>query len=140
MAKNGKGIRHVTDDIYQIDYQVDGMRKQHRIRASSLKDARIIRDEHIVEQRRKLPLPQEDRKRFSAGFGEAWEKLHNDIISDGLSHKNLLRHKKVFWRLFDEFRKAKFPHVDSINKVTLPFLLEYKSYYLNVLGLNPKGG
>ena len=140
MSKNGKGIRHVTDDIYQIDYQVDGIRKQHRIRTNSLKNARKIRDEHIVDLRRKSPISHDKEERLHAGFDEAWEKLYNDLISDGVSRKNLLRHKRIFWRLFDEFRKPRFPRIDSVNKATLPFLLEYKSYYMNELGLNPKGG
>jgi integrase/recombinase XerD len=140
MVKNGRGIRYVKDNIYQIDYQVNGIRKQHRIKAGTLKEAKIIRAEHIVELRKQLPMPQEERKRLNAGFDEAWEKLQSDLQADGLPRKTFLRYRNVFQRIFEDFRSQKFPYIKSVSQVTLPFLVEYKNYFVNTLKHNPNGG
>ena len=140
MAKIGKGIKHITGDIWLLDYQVNGVRRQERVRACSSKEARTIRDERIVDLRRQQPALQDDTERLHAGFDEAWDKLSNDITSDGLCDKNIVRHKRVFWRMFGDFRKRLYPQMTSVSQVTTTFLLEYKNYFINELKLSPIGG
>ncbi|MFC1514495.1 tyrosine-type recombinase/integrase [Candidatus Omnitrophota bacterium] len=140
MIKRTKGIKHIKGSVYQIDYQICGTRKQCRIRADSLKEAKIMRQERIVELRKRLPTIDEDKTRLNASFDEVWEILEKDLLSDDICRKQYLRYKRVFWRIFGEFRSKKFPHIESVSGVTLPFFLEYKAYYTTTLNLDPRGG
>ena len=138
MANKARGIREIEPGRYEINYQVNGRRKQYQVSAKSLKEVRAIREEHKVELRKSLSLPQ--HQRYDASFEEAWEKLYADLLSDKRSHKNILRHKKTFWRLFGDFRERRFPNVKSVSQFSESFLKEYKSYYINELNRNPQGG
>jgi integrase len=140
MANKCRGLKHIKDDIWLIDCQVNRRRVQERIRANSLKDAKIIRQERIVELRKQSPFSQTERERFNADINEAWNKLESDLRSDGLCKKNLLRNRVTFRRLFEDFRKAKYPHIKSISQISLTYLQEYKAYFVNELGHNPRGG
>ena len=106
MTKKCKGIKYVKDDIWLIDCQVNRRRVQERIRASSLKEAKIIRQERIVELRKEAPSSQTERERINADISEARVKLEADLLSDGLCIKNLLRNKLTFRRFFEDFRKS----------------------------------
>lgn len=140
MAKRYKGVRHIKDDIYFLDYQVGKIRKQVRIRAVSMSEAKAIRQERIVELRKNKNTPYGERERLSADFKEALEKIEADLIADGVCKKNLLRNKRMFNRIFEEFRREKFPHIQHPSQLTIPFFQEYKSHFVNELGHNPKGG
>lgn len=140
MAKKSKGVKHIKDDIYLVDYQVDKRRVQERIRASSPKEARHIREERIVALRKELPMPQGEQERLNAGFDEAWDKLYADLLADNVSHTNMLRHKIIFKRLFKDFRSLRYSHLKSINQIPTPYLQEYKAYFINDLKHNSKGG
>ncbi|NQU73483.1 MAG: site-specific integrase [Candidatus Omnitrophica bacterium] len=139
MAKKTKGVHHIQGDIYRIDYQVAGNRNQQWIKATSLKEAKIIRAEHIVGLRKQMPVPENEQSRFNATFEEVWGKLHADLQADGLPRKTFLRYRKVFERVCD-FRNKKYPHIKSVSQVTLPFLTEYRGYFVNTLKRSPNGG
>ena len=139
MAENSRGIRHIAGNTYEIDYQVNGHRKQHRIQAESLSKAKAIREEHKVDFRKQLGVSNTGQERLSANFYDTWQKLENDIKSDNVSHKTFLRYKKVYWRMFEEFREQYFPKLKSIGEIDTPFFKEYKSYYVNTLG-RERGG
>ena len=126
-------------DVWLIDYQANHKRVQSRIRAKSLKEAKAIRQEAIVELRRTLPLPQEDQERLNADFDKAWEKLHSDLLADDVSHTSMLRNDIVFRRI-KRFRDLRFPNTKNVSQITLPFFLEYKAWFINELKHNPKGG
>ena len=111
MTRRSRGIRYVRPGRYEINYQVDGVRDQHRINASTLGEAKIIRDEYIMELRKKLSLPQTERERVNASFEEAWEKLVANLQSDSLPRKTVLRYKRTYWRMVDEFKDKHYSHV-----------------------------
>lgn len=140
MPKGCMGIKNIKDDIWLIDCQVNRRRIQERIRANSLKEAKIIRQERIVELRKQLPSSQTERERINADISEAWMKLEADLLSDGLCIKNLLRNKLTFRRFFEDFRKAKYPHIKSVSQISLTYLLDYKAFFVTELGHNPRGG
>jgi len=48
MSKKVKGVKHIKDDVYLIDYQVGLDRHQERVNAASMSVARAIRDERRV--------------------------------------------------------------------------------------------
>ncbi|MDP8258848.1 MAG: site-specific integrase [Candidatus Aadella gelida] len=140
MAKKYKGIEHIKGDSYRIDFQVNKKRIQCRIQADSFKEARILRDERIVELRKNMPVSQNGQERYSATFDEAWEKLYGDLLADEVCKKNIHRHKRTFWKLFGEFREREYAYIENINQVTIHFLLGYKIYFINELGHDPRGG
>jgi integrase len=140
MAKGCKGIKYIKDDIWLIDCQVNGRRVQERIRANSLKEAKIIRQEKIVELRKQASSSQTERERLNADISEAWQALEGDILSDGVCKKNTLRHRITFRRFFEGFRSIKYPHVKSVSQISSTYLHDYKSYFVNELGHNPRGG
>lgn len=129
MAKKCKGIKHIKGDSYRIDYQVGKNRVQRRIRASSLKEAKIIRDESVVELRRQVSLPQTEKERSNATFGEAWEKLNNNLLSNNLTKKTRGGIRCCYNRLFRDFREKEFPGVKSFKDLSLSYFVEYKAYY-----------
>jgi len=140
MARRYRGVRHIKDDSYFLDYQVGKIRRQVRIRAVSMSEAKAIRQERIVELRKNKNTPYGERERLSADFKEALEKIEADLIADGVCKKNLLRNKRMFSRVFEEFRRERFPQIRHPSQLTIPFFQEYKSYFVNELGHNPKGG
>ncbi|MDP8229794.1 MAG: site-specific integrase [Candidatus Gorgyraea atricola] len=140
MAKKCRGITHIKGKTYLFDLQVNGIRKQVRGEADSLKEARHVRDEMRVELRKQVSMPQGVQERLNAPFEEVREKLFADLLSDKLSHSNMLRHEIIFRRLFGDFRTLRFPHIKSVSQVTLPFFLEYKAYFVNDLRHSPTGG
>lgn len=140
MLKKTKGIKHIQDDVWLIDFQIAKQRKQLRIKADTLAEAKAIRQERIVELRKQLPYSSIERERLNADINEAWQKLEADIHSDGLCKKNVLRHRRVFRRIFEDFRAEKYPFIKSISQISLTFLLDYKAYFVNELGYNARGG
>lgn len=86
-------------------------------------------------------------------FSVAWEQLINNVSSDldvkypiktRIKHteitikKTKSKFRKVFNRLFDDFRLKHFPLVDNPSQLTLPFFERYKNYYCSEL--NRAGG
>ena len=140
MVKRTKGIKHIKDDVWLIDFQVDNQRKQLRIKADTLAEARIKRQEEIVVLRKQSAVSPTERERLNADINEAWMALEADILADGVCKKNILRHRITFRRLFEEFRSAKYPHIKSVSQISSTYLHDYKAYFVNELGHNPKGG
>ena len=100
MGRDCRGIRHIKGNVYLLDFQAGKVRKQCRIRAESLKEAKAIRQERLVDLRKQLPYTQTEKERLNASINEAWQKLESDILSDGLCHKNILRYSRTFRRVF----------------------------------------
>jgi len=82
-------------------------------------------------------------------FSVAWEQLLNNVSSDldvkyppktRIKHtettikKTKSKFKKVFNRLFSDFRLKHFSTVDNPSQLTLPFFERYKNYYCSELG------
>ena len=140
MAKRAKGIKHIKGDVWLIDFQVGKQRRQQRIKAQTLTEAKIKRQEAIVELRKLSPYSRIAKERLNADISDAWKKLEADIISDALCKKNILRHRKTFFRLFERFREAKYPYIKSIGQISLTYLQEYKAYFVNELNHDARGG
>lgn len=140
MAKKERGVKHLGKGVYLLDLQVGGARQQVRFHAETLKKAKDERDRLIVVARQKVPLVQDTHGRLKAGFAEAWLSLEQDLLADGVCRKNYLRNKLTFKRIFTDFRDLRYPTMTSVSQVTVPFLKEYKAYFVNDLGHNPKGG
>lgn len=140
MAKGCKGVKHIKDYIWLIDCQVNGRRVQERIRANSLKEVKIIRQEKIIELRKQTSVLQGEQGRLNETFDDAWVKLEADLLADNVSHTNMLRHKIIFKRLFKDFVPLRFPHIKSVSQITSPFIQEYKSYFVTDLKHSPRGG
>lgn len=136
MARNkSTGVKHIKNNTYLIDFQVAGPenRRQYRIKADSLKDARFIRMEHIAAFRRQLSIPQTEKDRFDASFQDVWEKLLKDVQSDDVKRKTIHRYQRTYWRMFGDFRELKYPHIKSVSQADVSFFKSYKSYYVNDL-------
>jgi len=135
-----RGVKDLGEGVFFIDYQVGKKRCQKRIRASSLKEAKWKRQELIVALRKQEPMSESETERLNSGFEDAWLKLEADLRSDDVCHKNLLRNKIVFQRMFRDFRQKSYPNIQSPSQLTATFFYDYKAYFINKLGHNPKGG
>ena len=142
MAKTReRGITHIKGNVWLIDTQINGKRCQIRIHASSLTQVRADREKRRVELREEATkTPVNGQERSSATFDEAWVKLEADLLTDNVSLKSRQRYKRVYHVLFNEFRPAKFPEITSPSQLGLPFLLEYKNYFVVELKRDPNGG
>lgn len=140
MARKARGVKHLTGDTFLIDYQVRLERRQERIHAASIAEARVIREERKMELRKQASLPKNGQERLNATFDEAWQKLEADLKADNVCLKNVQRYTRIFQGLFYEFLPLKFPEIKSPSELRLPFFLEYKNYFVNELKRNPNGG
>ncbi len=137
MGKKYEGVREkVKGKRYEVYFRpFKGSKKIHRnIEASSLSEAYYKRQEIVAEYCKDLGIPDEDEGRLAAGFAEIWEKLHRDLLTENRPEKTRSHYKRTFWRMFGEFRGKRYPHVQSVQQLTLPFFREYRNYYANDLG------
>lgn len=136
--KSAEGVRERSIGSYEINFRPfrGAKRVMMHIKASSLREAKIKRSQ-IIAEALKVPAPNKD-ERHNLTFTEIWPVLERNIIADGLTRKTLLGLQKVYVRMFTEFRLAKYPNITTPAQLTLPFFLEYKSYY-GVELARPKG-
>jgi len=136
MSKRYPGIREIAKgEVYEVNYQIGGARKQYRVRAISEKEAYLKKVADMAEHQKKMSLPEEERHLLTADFSEIWESLEGDLVGENkLIKKTRGRYKNTFWRMFGDFRERYFPHVKSPKGLTLPFFRGYRNYYANDLG------
>lgn len=139
MAKKARGVKHIKNDVYLIDYQVGLERRQERIHAATIKAAREEREKRKVELREERK-DSSNGQRHDATFEDAWVKLEADLLSDKVSTKNVQRHKRIYHGMFFEFLPMRFSELKSPSQLTLPFLLEYKNHFVNELKRDANGG
>jgi len=136
MSKRYPGIREIVKgQVYEVNYQIGGARKQYRVRVLSEKEAYLKKASDMAEHQRKMSLPEGERQRLTADFSEIWESLEGDLIAENkLIKKTRGRYRNTYWRMFGDFREKYFPHVKSPQDLTLPFFRGYRNYYANDLG------
>ena len=136
MSKRYPGVREITKgEVYEVNYQVDGARRQYRVEVSSEKEAFLKKIADMTEYQKKASLPEEEKKRLGADFSETWKSLEGDLAAeDKLIKKTRGRYKNTYWRMFGDFREKYFSHVKSPKDLTLHFFRGYRNYYANDLG------
>ena len=136
MSKRYPGIREIVrGEVYEVNYQIGGVRKQYRIKASSEKEAYYKKITDITEHQKKMSLPEEERQLLTANFSQVWEALQGDLVAENkLIKKTRGRYRNTYWRMFGDFRDKYFSHVKSPKDLTLPFFRGYRNYYANDLG------
>jgi integrase len=134
MRRKLTGVREIIKgQRYEVNYVVGGRRFQYRINAASLSEAHDKKLEDMAEKRKNASLLLGSEEHFNAGFSDAWEKLHADLIADNLPKKTIGHYANTYNRLFNNFVSLKFPQIASFNQLNLPFFKEYKNYYVNEL-------
>ncbi|MBD3296507.1 MAG: tyrosine-type recombinase/integrase [Candidatus Omnitrophica bacterium] len=137
--KKYTGVRTIVKgEKYEIKWAVDGQKRQHRIEASSEKQAFEQRMKEIFAYQKERAAGKEPGGFRSVDFDTAWEALRDDIKSDVELAKTLGRYKMTYWRMFRDFRGMYFPHVVETGQLRLPFFRQYRNYYANDLG-RPEG-
>jgi len=137
MGKKYEGVREkVKGRRYEVYFRpYKGGKKIHRnVEASSVSEAYYKRQELLAELQKDLGVPDEDKARLNAGFAEVWERLHRDLLTEDKPSKTKSHYKNTFWRMFGDFREAKYPNIQNPGQLTLPFFREYRNYYANDLG------
>ena len=133
------GVREIIKgERYEVNYVITGKRYQYRIDASSLTEAFNKKLQDMAEKKKNVSMLMNNGERLNAGFSDAWERLHSDLIADNLPKKTIQHYAKTYNRLFNEFLGLKFPEIQSFNQLALLVFKEYKSYYVNDLD-RPKG-
>lgn len=139
MGKRYSGVREIVKgEVYEVNYQIGGVRKQYRIEAASEKEAFFKKLSDMADFQRKLSLPEDQKYRLTANFSEIWEKLHRDLLADKVSKKGIGHYRNTFRRMFIDFRDKNYPNIHKLNQLSLPFFKEYKNYY--VIELNRPTG
>lgn len=139
MRRKLPGVREIIKgEKYEVNYVIAGKRYQYRINATSLTEAYNKKSQDMAEKQRELSVLLNNGERLNAGFSEAWERLHADLIADNLPDKTIHHYAKTYNRLFNDFLTSKFPDITSFSQLNLPFFREYKNYYVNDLE-RPKG-
>lgn len=142
-SKRYIGIRQRSEGSYEINFRPvrGGDRITRNIKASSLEEAYLVKVQLMADALRtptqSLDL-SEGIAREAMTFEAILPTLERNMLGDGLAHKTVLGLKKVYGRLFTEFRLKHYPQVTKPSELTLQFFLEYKSYYTVTLN-RPKG-
>jgi len=130
-----KGIRKIKNkkgNTYEISYQVAGKRYQYRVTADSQKEADYIRTQDIASRIEK------NKNKFQeiadVPIEMAYEKFIDSIIADGRDRKTIYHYIRTFGRLYFEFREKEFPEIQSVNQTSVPFLNQYKIFFVNTTG------
>ena len=123
------GVKHIKGDTYQLNFRPFKKSKRvfKRVKAESDKAA-FAKLSGLIAETRKVKDP-EIGQRENITFDEIFPTFERNIISDNLTKKTIDGLKRVYKRLFNEFRLKRFPHVQAPAQLSLPFFLEYKSYY-----------
>lgn len=127
--KRYSGIRERSPGSYEVNFRpFKGSRRVIlTVKATSDREAYQKRAELMVDAAKQKPV--ETDRRAEETFESIWPVLERNLVSDGLTHKTRLSLKRVYNRLFTDFRLKRYPHITVPNQLTLPFFLEYKSYY-----------
>ena len=122
MSKRYAGIRHIKDSSFEISYYPypGARRKQYRIKAKSLKEASFIRAERMKNCF--------SRVSEGASFDELKAPLMESLQADRKSQKTITEFIYIFDTFFNQFLPKYFPHIDSINQLTIPVITKYKWY------------
>ncbi len=136
MSRRYSGVRTVVKgEIYELNFQINGQRKQYRIEAMSEKEAYHRRISDMAEMKKKMPLSESADNKLLSDFSEAWKALESDVNAETkLIKKTRGRYKNTYWRMFEDFREKYFPHVKCPQDLSLPFFRLYRNYYANDLG------
>ncbi len=128
--KRYPGIRQIDDETYEINFRPrkGADRVFKRVKAQSVKEASIKMAELITEAR-KIVGPEILEQRENLTFDEIFLAFERNLISDNLAKKTLYGLKKVYRRMFTEYRLKKYPQIKTPAQLSLPFFLEYKGYY-----------
>ena len=139
MGKRYSGIREIVrGQVYEVNYQIGGTRRQYRVEAPSEKEAYFRKIADMASHKKGLALPEGQMVRLATSFSEVWEKLHQDILADKVSKKGIGHYRNTFKRMFIDFREKRYPNVKGPDQLGLPFFKEYKNYY--VIELNRPNG
>ena len=127
--KRYSGIRQIDADTYEINFrpQKGADRIFKRIKAQSVKEASVKMAELITEAQ-KIKEPEKDQ-RENLTFDEIYPAFERNILADNLAKKTIYGLKKVYSRIFTEYRLKKCPQITKLSQLDLPFFLEYKAYY-----------
>ena len=131
MSKRYPGIREIVKgQVYEVNYQIGGLRKQYRVEAPSEKEAYFKKIADMATLKKEISLPDDQKVRLTASFSEIWEKLHQDLLADKVSKKGIGKYRNTFQRMFVDFRDKNYPNITGPNQLNLPFFKEYKNYYV----------
>ncbi len=127
--KRYSGIRQIDNETYEINFRPrkGAERVFKRVKAQSVKEASIKMAELITEAR-KVVLPDTEQ-RENITFDEIFPVFERNLTADDLARKTIYGLKKVYHRLFTEFRLKRYPHIKTPAQLSLPFFLEYKAWY-----------
>ncbi len=139
MRRKLPGVREIIKgERYEVNYVLAGKRYQYRIDAASITEAYNKKLADIAERQKGISALMDNGQRLTAGFSDAWERLHADLVSDSLPRKTIQHYAKTYNRLFSEFVGLKFPDLQNFSQLSMPFFREYKNYYVSDLE-RPKG-
>jgi len=129
--KRYTGVRQVEQGVYEINYRpyMKAARVFKRIRACSMQEAYQKRAEEMVQALKQQEMGPEEKSRLHAGLPEIWDSIHRSLLSENRPKKTIQRYRKTFNRLLVEFRVKKFPESQVPNRISSPFMAEYKNYY-----------
>lgn len=125
MSRRYPGVRRLTGkkgEAYEISfYPFPGAkRKQVRVKASSEKEAFLIRSQYMGEQ------PDGVMRELS--FTELKERLKLKCQADKNSPKTVINLMGKFYTLFEEFLPKHYPYVKSINELNQQIIEAYKQF------------
>jgi integrase len=135
------GVKKISKGKFQINFFLGGQRFWKTIEAGNAKEAEDSRAEWRTEIREKLKAKSDPSILPNSDFAKVWEELAKDIASKdsrGLNHekkkhKRYLNYRRVFNRMFYEFREKEFPQVTTPGELDrglgLRYFRCYQSYF-----------
>ena len=135
------GIKEIiAGEKYQVNFRITkgGQRFWETVKACSKQEAFNLKAEIITQKLKELQTPEAEKLRLTTDFSRVWDEINEGLTGERKSRKASLHYQKTFWRMFEDFRKLKFPYIQNPNQLSLAFFEQYKNYYCNELN-RPKG-
>ena len=122
MSKTRDGVRYIKDDTYEISYYPcpESKRKWERIKAGSLKEARLIRSQRMIEQGAKRAVSDK------SSFEEIRNRLELKLKSDNLTYRTIYHNLIPKYDSLIKFLKRE--NFTNINQLTREAVEKYKQW------------
>lgn len=123
MSKRYPGVRHIKDDIYEINYYPypSAPRKQYRVKAGSTQEAFLIKARDSAQLKTGTNI-------VISSFAELGIRLELKLKADNLSPKTIRNLKSQFKNFFERFLSGKHSHITSVNQITRVIIEDYKQW------------
>lgn len=130
--RKDKDGKVVNPDSWEINYRprIGAKSIFVHVQANSRQEAYLKRAELMLEARKAPALDfSEAIAREELTFETIWPSIERNMVAEGRPQATIDEKRRIYHRLFTEFRIKRFPNIISPSQLDFSFFIEYQSYY-----------